>query len=140
MLEALPDDSSFEDTQYHLYVLEKVKRGVRAETHTFARHWSRDSPPGHRRGIGAEHCLDEFRFGEHIDNRTVGGKQRPYMGFNKSHRHVDAAIRDAVVVVGRRRQALCGRREIGTLEVKRPRISIPFQPRTLYHFSKIPAH
>ena len=27
MLEALPDDSSFEDIQYHLYVLEKVKRG-----------------------------------------------------------------------------------------------------------------
>ena len=33
MLEALPDDSSYEDIQYHLYVLEKVKRGiVRAET------------------------------------------------------------------------------------------------------------
>ena len=33
MLEALPDDSSFEDIQYHLYVLEKVKRGVsRSET------------------------------------------------------------------------------------------------------------
>jgi hypothetical protein len=33
MLEALPDDSSFEDIQYHLYVLEKVKRGIgRAET------------------------------------------------------------------------------------------------------------
>ena len=32
MLEALPDDSSFEDIQYHLYVLEKVKRGIeRAE-------------------------------------------------------------------------------------------------------------
>jgi len=28
MLEALPDDSGFEDIQYHLYVLEKVKRGV----------------------------------------------------------------------------------------------------------------
>jgi hypothetical protein len=33
MLEALPDDSSFEDIQYHLYVLEKVKRGIeRAKT------------------------------------------------------------------------------------------------------------
>ena len=33
MLEVLPDDSSFEDIQYHLYVLEKVKRGIeRAET------------------------------------------------------------------------------------------------------------
>lgn len=33
MLEALPQDSSFEDIQYHLYVLEKVKRGLqRAET------------------------------------------------------------------------------------------------------------
>ena len=28
MLAGLPDDSSFEDIQYHLYVLEKVKRGV----------------------------------------------------------------------------------------------------------------
>lgn len=28
MLEALPDDASFEDIQYHLYVLEKVKRGL----------------------------------------------------------------------------------------------------------------
>jgi hypothetical protein len=33
MLEALSDDVSFEDIQYHLYVLEKVKRGLdRAET------------------------------------------------------------------------------------------------------------
>jgi hypothetical protein len=32
MLEALPEDSSFEDIQYHLYVLEKVRRGIdRAE-------------------------------------------------------------------------------------------------------------
>jgi len=32
MLESLPDDASLEDIQYHLYVLEKVKRGVeRAE-------------------------------------------------------------------------------------------------------------
>ena len=28
MLESLPDDTSLEDIQYHLYVLEKVKRGV----------------------------------------------------------------------------------------------------------------
>ncbi len=33
MLETLPDDASLEDIQYHLYVLEKVKRGVeRAES------------------------------------------------------------------------------------------------------------
>ena len=33
MLETLPDDTSFEDIQYHLYVLEKVRRGLqRAET------------------------------------------------------------------------------------------------------------
>ena len=33
MLENLPDDSSLEDIQYHLYVLEKVTRGVeRAES------------------------------------------------------------------------------------------------------------
>jgi hypothetical protein len=33
MLEALPDDSSLEDIQYHLYVLEKIKRGIeRAES------------------------------------------------------------------------------------------------------------
>ena len=32
MLSALPEDSSLEDIQYHLYVLEKVKRGLgRAE-------------------------------------------------------------------------------------------------------------
>ena len=28
MLATLPDDASLEDIQYHLYVLEKVKRGV----------------------------------------------------------------------------------------------------------------
>lgn len=28
MLEALPESSSFEDIQYHLYVLEKVNRGL----------------------------------------------------------------------------------------------------------------
>jgi hypothetical protein len=33
MLESLPDDSSLKDIQYHLYMLEKVKRGVdRAES------------------------------------------------------------------------------------------------------------
>lgn len=32
MLQELPDEASFEDIQYHLYVLEKVKRGMsRAE-------------------------------------------------------------------------------------------------------------
>ena len=32
MLNALPEDASLEDIQYHLYVLEKVKRGLeRAE-------------------------------------------------------------------------------------------------------------
>ena len=28
MLESLPESSSFEDIQYHLYVLEKVRRGL----------------------------------------------------------------------------------------------------------------
>ncbi len=33
MLQKLRDDASYEDIQYHLYVLEKVKRGLeRAET------------------------------------------------------------------------------------------------------------
>jgi hypothetical protein len=33
MIEGLPEDASFEDIQYHLYVLEKVKRGLeRAES------------------------------------------------------------------------------------------------------------
>jgi len=33
LLKKLPDDASFEDIQYHLYVLEKVKRGLeRAQT------------------------------------------------------------------------------------------------------------
>lgn len=33
MIEGLPEDASLEDIQYHLYVLEKVKRGLaRAET------------------------------------------------------------------------------------------------------------
>ena len=33
MLQKLQDDASYEDIQYHLYVLEKVKRGLeRAET------------------------------------------------------------------------------------------------------------
>lgn len=39
MLEALPENSSFEDIQYHLYVLEKVKRGLqRAETEGVVSH------------------------------------------------------------------------------------------------------
>jgi hypothetical protein len=33
MIEGLPEDASLEDIQYHLYVLEKAKRGIeRAET------------------------------------------------------------------------------------------------------------
>lgn len=28
LLESLPEDASLEDIQYHLYVLEKVKKGV----------------------------------------------------------------------------------------------------------------
>jgi hypothetical protein len=28
ILESLPDDSSLEDIQYHIYVLEKVKKGM----------------------------------------------------------------------------------------------------------------
>lgn len=28
LLEKLPDDASYEDIQYHLYVLEKVNRGL----------------------------------------------------------------------------------------------------------------
>ncbi|HWQ68385.1 MAG TPA: hypothetical protein VN494_00290 [Patescibacteria group bacterium] len=33
MIEGLPEDTSLEDIQYHLYVLEKVKRGLeRAES------------------------------------------------------------------------------------------------------------
>jgi len=39
MLETLPADSSFEDIQYHLYVLEKVKRGLdRSETEGAVHH------------------------------------------------------------------------------------------------------
>ena len=39
LLEQLPDDSSLEDIQYHLYVLEKVKRGVdRAELEGVIKH------------------------------------------------------------------------------------------------------
>lgn len=30
MLDGIPDDVSFEDIQYHIYVLEKVERGLRA--------------------------------------------------------------------------------------------------------------
>ena len=33
MIEGLPEDASLEDIQYHLYVLEKIKRGIgRSET------------------------------------------------------------------------------------------------------------
>jgi len=33
MVDGLPENSSYEDIQYHLYVLEKVRRGIeRAET------------------------------------------------------------------------------------------------------------
>lgn len=33
LLERLPEDSSLEDVQYHLYVIEKIRRGLeRAET------------------------------------------------------------------------------------------------------------
>ena len=32
MLEVLPESSSFEDIQYHLYVLEKVNRGLERAT------------------------------------------------------------------------------------------------------------
>lgn len=39
MLKALPEDASLEDIQYHLYVLEKVKRGLgRAETENAISH------------------------------------------------------------------------------------------------------
>jgi hypothetical protein len=39
LLEQLPDDASLEDIQYHLYVLEKVKRGVnRAESEGAIKH------------------------------------------------------------------------------------------------------
>lgn len=30
MIERLPDDASYEDVQYHLYVVEKVKNGLSA--------------------------------------------------------------------------------------------------------------
>jgi predicted transcriptional regulator len=29
MLDQLPDDASFEDIQYHIYVLEKIERGLK---------------------------------------------------------------------------------------------------------------
>ena len=39
MLEALPESSSYEDIQYHLYVLEKVNRGLeRAATEGVVSH------------------------------------------------------------------------------------------------------
>ena len=35
LLDKLPDDCSLEDVQYHLYVVEKIRRGMeRAETQT----------------------------------------------------------------------------------------------------------
>ena len=35
LLDKLPDDCSLEDVQYHLYVVEKIHRGIeRAETET----------------------------------------------------------------------------------------------------------
>ena len=35
LLDKLPDDCSLEDVQYHLYVVEKIRRGIeRAETET----------------------------------------------------------------------------------------------------------
>jgi hypothetical protein len=34
MLSSLPEDASLEDIQYHLYVLEKVKRGMEYPTST----------------------------------------------------------------------------------------------------------
>jgi len=39
MLDALPETSSFEDIQYHLYVLEKVNRGLdRADSESTISH------------------------------------------------------------------------------------------------------
>jgi hypothetical protein len=39
MLESLPESSTFEDIQYHLYVLEKVRRGLqRAENEGVVSH------------------------------------------------------------------------------------------------------
>ena len=39
MLKALPEDASLKDIQYHLYVLEKVKRGLgRTETESAIPH------------------------------------------------------------------------------------------------------
>ena len=39
LLDQLPDDTSLEDIQYHLYVLEKVRRGVhRAELEGAVKH------------------------------------------------------------------------------------------------------
>jgi hypothetical protein len=30
LIESLPDDTTFEDMQYHLYVMEKIRKGVEA--------------------------------------------------------------------------------------------------------------
>jgi hypothetical protein len=47
MLENLPDDSSLEDVQYQLYVLEKVKRGVeRTESEGTLSHTEAKQRPG----------------------------------------------------------------------------------------------
>jgi len=41
LLKKLPDDASYEDIQYHLYVLEKVKRGLnRADSEGVVSHES----------------------------------------------------------------------------------------------------
>ena len=43
MIEGLPEDASLEDIQYHLYVLEKIKRGIgRAETEGAVSHEDAD--------------------------------------------------------------------------------------------------
>ena len=52
LLKKLPDDASFEDIQYHLYVLEKVKRGLdRAQTEGTVSH-------GDAKRLLADYMLD----------------------------------------------------------------------------------
>ncbi len=51
LLDSLPDDCSFEDIQYHLYVIEKVRRGeeraqaegsmTQEEAEEYFRQWTR---------------------------------------------------------------------------------------------------
>jgi hypothetical protein len=49
MLKALPEDASLEDIQYHLYVLEKVRRGLgRADTEGAVSHEIVRTPASHR--------------------------------------------------------------------------------------------